>query len=94
VGATHTAHLRLFLQPDGVQRGLVGDIIKRFEQRGYTLKGLKLMNVERALAEKHYADLSSKPFFAGLVDYICSGPVVAMVSRQGWWICVCSLGGG
>jgi nucleoside-diphosphate kinase len=69
------------LQPDGVQRGLVGDIIKRFEQRGYTLKGLKLMNVERALAEKHYADLSSKPFFGGLVDYICSGPVVAMVSR-------------
>lgn len=71
------------LQPDGVQRGLVGDIIKRFEQRGYTLKGLKLMNVERALAEKHYADLSSKPFFAGLVDYICSGPVVAMVRGGG-----------
>jgi hypothetical protein len=69
-------------QPDGVQRGLVGDIIKRFEQRGYTLKGLKLMNVERALAEKHYADLSSKPFFGGLVDYICSGPVVAMVRGQ------------
>jgi len=44
------------------------------------------MNVERALAEKHYADLSSKPFFGGLVDYICSGPVVAMVSSsaQGW----------
>lgn len=72
----------LTVQPDGVQRGLVGDIIKRFEQRGYTLKGLKLMNVERALAEKHYADLSSKPFFGGLVDYICSGPVVAMVSTR------------
>lgn len=71
--------LSVALQPDGVQRGLVGEIIKRFEQRGYTLKGLKLMNVERSLAEKHYADLSSKPFFPGLVDYICSGPVVAMV---------------
>eukprot|EP00775_Hariotina_reticulata_P007882 gene7882-8078_t len=65
--------------PDGVQRGLVGEVIKRFEQRGYTLKGLKLLNVERSLAEKHYADLSSKPFFPALVDYICSGPVVAMV---------------
>lgn len=69
----------IMIKPDGVQRGLVGEIIKRFEQRGYTLKGLKLMNVERSLAEKHYADLSSKPFFPGLVDYICSGPVVAMV---------------
>ena len=72
----------IVLQPDGVQRGLVGEIIKRFEQRGYTLKGLKLMNVERALAEKHYADLSSKPFFPGLVDYIISGPVVAMVGTD------------
>lgn len=69
----------IMIKPDGVQRGLVGEVIKRFEQRGYTLKGLKLMNVERALAEKHYADLSSKPFFPALVDYIISGPVVAMV---------------
>ncbi|GBF93873.1 nucleoside diphosphate kinase [Raphidocelis subcapitata] len=69
----------IMIKPDGVQRGLVGEVIKRFEQRGYTLRGLKLMSVEKALAEKHYADLSAKPFFAGLVDYICSGPVVAMV---------------
>lgn len=75
------ARLRICLQPDGVQRGLVGEVIKRFEQRGYTLKGLKLLNVERSLAEKHYADLSSKPFFPALVDYICSGPVVAMVRQ-------------
>lgn len=68
-------------QPDGVQRGLVGEVIKRFEARGYSLRGLKLMNVERSLAESHYADLSSKPFFGALVDYICSGPVVAMVRR-------------
>jgi nucleoside-diphosphate kinase len=67
------------LQPDGVQRGLVGEVIKRFEQRGYKLVGLKMLNVERSLAEKHYADLSEKPFFGALVDYICSGPVVAMV---------------
>ncbi|KAG2451937.1 hypothetical protein HYH02_003711 [Chlamydomonas schloesseri] len=69
----------IMIKPDGVQRGLVGEVIKRFEQRGYTLKGLKLMNVEKSLAEKHYEDLSARPFFPALVDYICSGPVVAMV---------------
>ncbi len=62
------------MQPDGVQRGLVGEIIKRFEAKGFTLRGLKSVVVERGHAEKHYADLSSKPFFAGLVEYICSGP--------------------
>ncbi|KAF8058308.1 NDPK1 [Scenedesmus sp. PABB004] len=69
----------IMIKPDGVQRGLVGEVIKRFEQRGYKLVGLKMLNVERSLAEKHYADLSSKPFFGALVDYIVSGPVVAMV---------------
>lgn len=67
------------IKPDGVQRGLVGEIISRFEKKGFTLKGLKMMGVERSFAEKHYEDLSSKPFFAGLVEYIISGPVVAMV---------------
>lgn len=67
------------IKPDGVQRGLVGDIISRFEQKGFYLKGLKIITVDRALAEKHYADLSAKPFFNGLVEYIISGPVVAMV---------------
>ncbi|PIA30960.1 hypothetical protein AQUCO_05300057v1 [Aquilegia coerulea] len=69
----------IMIKPDGVQRGLVGEIIKRFEQKGFTLRGLKLMNVERAFAEKHYEDLSARPFFGGLVEYIISGPVVAMV---------------
>lgn len=67
------------IKPDGVQRGLVGEIISRFEKKGFTLKGLKMVGVERSFAEKHYEDLSSKPFFAGLVEYIISGPVVAMV---------------
>ncbi|PON58825.1 Nucleoside diphosphate kinase [Parasponia andersonii] len=67
---------------------LVGEIISRFEKKGFTLKGvlgldcvlgLKLINVDRSFAEKHYADLSAKPFFNGLVEYIISGPVVAMV---------------
>merc|ERR1711904_721474 len=63
---------------DGVQRGLVGTIIQRFEQRGFVLRGLKMMSVEKSHAEAHYADLSSKPFFGGLVEYICSAPVCAM----------------
>ncbi|KAL5706872.1 nucleoside-diphosphate kinase [Ranunculus cassubicifolius] len=69
----------IMIKPDGVQRGLVGEIICRFEKKGFTLRGLKLMNVERAFAEKHYEDLSARPFFNGLVDYIISGPVDAMV---------------
>ncbi|KMZ59633.1 Nucleoside-diphosphate kinase [Zostera marina] len=69
----------IMIKPDGVQRGLIGEIIGRFEKKGFSLKGLKFVNVERAFAEKHYADLSSRPFFGLLVDYIISGPVVAMV---------------
>ncbi|CAM8907311.1 unnamed protein product [Rhodiola kirilowii] len=69
----------IMIKPDGVQRGLVGEIISRFEKKGFSLKGLKLVRVEQAFAEKHYADLSSKPFFNKLVQYIISGPVVAMV---------------
>ncbi|GAQ77982.1 Nucleoside diphosphate kinase [Klebsormidium nitens] len=75
----NTEQTYIMIKPDGVQRGLVGEIIKRFEQKGFTLRALELKMVDRALAEKHYEDLSSKPFFAGLVDYILSGPVVAMV---------------
>nr|CAD1835059.1 unnamed protein product [Ananas comosus var. bracteatus] len=71
----------IMIKPDGVQRGLIGEIISRFEKKGFYLKGLKLMSVERSFAEKHYADLSSKPFFPGLVEYIISGPVVAMPSE-------------
>ncbi|KAL9672935.1 hypothetical protein QQ045_029188 [Rhodiola kirilowii] len=69
----------IMIKPDGAQRGLVGEIISRFEKKGFTLRGLKLINVDSAFAEKHYADLSAKPFFNGLVEYIISGPVVAMV---------------
>lgn len=69
----------IMIKPDGVQRGLVGQIIARFEAKGYTLRALKMLNVSKELAEEHYADLSSKPFFGGLVEYICSAPVVAMV---------------
>ncbi len=63
-------HVWMQIKPDGVQRGLVGEIIKRFEQKGYYLRGLKYKNVEKELAEEHYVDLASKPFYGSLVEYI------------------------
>jgi nucleoside-diphosphate kinase len=69
----------LAVKPDGVQRGLVGEIISRFEAKGFTLVGLKLMQVSKELAQQHYGEHKEKPFFPGLVDFITSGPVVAMV---------------
>ena len=67
------------IKPDGVQRGLVGEIIGRFEKKGFTLVGLKMMMVSRELAEQHYDVHREKPFFNGLVEFIISSPVVAMV---------------
>ena len=67
------------VKPDGVQRGLVGEIIHRYEAKGFTLVGLKLMAVSQELAEKHYDVHRDKSFFKGLVEFITSGPVVAMV---------------
>ncbi|HEY5433706.1 MAG TPA: nucleoside-diphosphate kinase [Candidatus Limnocylindrales bacterium] len=67
----------LLVKPDGVQRLLVGRVLTRFEERGLKLVGLKLVHVDRALAEEHYAVHREKPFFRGLVDFITSGPLVA-----------------
>ncbi len=69
----------LAIKPDGVQRGLAGEIIGRYETKGFTLVGLKFMNVSRELAESHYDVHKERPFFSNLVDFITSGPVVAMV---------------
>ncbi|CAG9462717.1 unnamed protein product [Pedinophyceae sp. YPF-701] len=69
----------IMIKPDGVQRGLIGDVIGRFEKRGYKLVAMKLVTPSEELAKQHYADLSSKPFFPALVQYIISGPVCAMV---------------
>jgi nucleoside-diphosphate kinase len=69
----------LAIKPDGVQRGLVGEIIRRFEAKGFTLVGMKFMKVSRELAEEHYGVHRERPFFQGLVEFITSGPVVAMV---------------
>ncbi|MGL5081219.1 MAG: nucleoside-diphosphate kinase [Microcoleaceae cyanobacterium] len=69
----------LAIKPDGVQRGLVGEIIGRFEAKGFTLVGLKMVQVSRELAESHYGVHRERPFFADLVNFITSGPLVAMV---------------
>lgn len=69
----------IMIKPDGVQRGLIGEVVRRFETKGFTLVGLKLMAVSRELAEKHYDVHRERPFFGNLVDFITSSPVVAMV---------------
>merc|ERR1712206_5281 len=69
----------IMIKPDGVQRGLVGQIIARFETKGYQLAGMKLMRPSKEHLEKHYEDLKSKPFFPGLIEYMLMGPVCAMV---------------
>ncbi|MEN3001956.1 MAG: nucleoside-diphosphate kinase [Armatimonadota bacterium] len=69
----------VFVKPDGVQRGLVGEIIARFERRGIRIVGLKMVQPTRELAERHYAVHRDKPFFESVVNFITSGPVVAMV---------------
>ncbi|EGN96010.1 hypothetical protein SERLA73DRAFT_185505 [Serpula lacrymans var. lacrymans S7.3] len=69
----------IMVKPDGVQRNLVGEIIGRFEKRGFKLTALKLVHASPEHLEKHYADLAGKPFFPGLIKYMASGPVVAMV---------------
>ena len=69
----------LAIKPDGVQRRLVGEIIRRFETKGFTLVGLKFMKVSKELAEQHYDVHRERPFFPGLVEFIISSPVVAMV---------------
>ncbi|WP_424184833.1 nucleoside-diphosphate kinase [Actinokineospora sp. G85] len=69
----------VLVKPDGVSRGLVGEVISRIERKGLTLAALELKTVERAVAEQHYAEHDGKPFFESLLEFITSGPVVAMV---------------
>lgn len=69
----------IILKPDAVQRGLIGEVIGRFERRGLKLVAMKFIQVSDELARKHYAVHASRPFFAGLIQYITSAPVVALV---------------
>ena len=76
---SETERTFVMVKPDGVQRGLVGDIVARFESRGLKLVGAKFMQIDEALAHEHYGEHEDKPFFDGLVEFITSGPVMAMV---------------
>ncbi len=69
----------VLVKPDGVQRGLVGEVVTRLERRGLQLVGMRLMQVDDALARQHYGEHVDRPFFGGLVQFITSSPVVAMV---------------
>jgi nucleoside-diphosphate kinase len=68
----------VLVKPDGMSRSLAGEIVARFERRGFELRGARLLRVSKALARKHYAEHRGKPFFDGLVDFITSGPVLAL----------------
>lgn len=67
------------VKPDGVKRGLAGEIMSRIEAKGFTFVDVKLMNISRETAEEHYGEHAGKPFFEGLISFITSGPVLAMV---------------
>ncbi|MDD3398855.1 MAG: nucleoside-diphosphate kinase [Candidatus Methanomethylophilaceae archaeon] len=69
----------LMVKPDGVQRGLMGEIVSRLEKKGFKPVGMKLTRIPRELAETHYGEHKGKPFYTPLIDYITSGPVLAMV---------------
>ena len=71
----------ILVKPDGVRRGLVGEVISRIESKGYQITDLKFMNPTRALLEEHYAEHKGKPFFEPLVEFMLSGPIVAMIAE-------------
>ena len=71
----------ILLKPDGVRRQLVGEIISRIEKKGYVVSALKMMQADRALLERHYAEHQGKPFFEPLVEFMMSGPIVAIVAE-------------
>ena len=74
-----TERTLVLVKPDGVRRGLVGEVISRIERKGLRLVAMELRNVERSLAEQHYAEHDGKPFFGDLLEFITSAPVVALV---------------
>jgi nucleoside-diphosphate kinase len=71
----------VLVKPDGVQRGLCGDVLGRVERRGYELRAARLLKLSRSLASQHYAEHRGKPFYPGLVSFITSGPVFALAVR-------------
>jgi nucleoside-diphosphate kinase len=84
-----TERTLILIKPDAVQRQLIGKIIDRYESRGLRILGMKLMHADRALAEQHYGEHREKPFYAGLVEFITSAPLVAMAVEGPNAIAVC-----
>lgn len=70
----------ILVKPDGVRRGLVGEVISRIENKGYAVEALRMLQADRALLEKHYAEHVGKPFYEPLVEFMMSGPIVAIVA--------------
>ena len=70
----------ILVKPDGVRRGLTGEVISRIESKGYSIESLRMLNADRALLEKHYAEHAGKPFYEPLVEFMMSGPIVAIVA--------------
>ncbi len=83
MSSTKVEHTLILVKPDGVRRGLVGEVISRIESKGYQITDLKLMNATRPLLEEHYAEHKGKPFFEPLVEFMLSGPIVAMSAEGG-----------
>ncbi len=71
----------ILVKPDGVKRNLVGEVLSRIEDKGYTIAALKMMNADRSLLVRHYAEHEGKPFFEPLVEFMLSGPIVAIVAE-------------
>ncbi|MEM9414197.1 MAG: nucleoside-diphosphate kinase [Planctomycetota bacterium] len=79
----------LFLKPDAVQRGLMGEVLARLERKGLTIVGMKMMMVPQALAEEHYAEHKERPFFKGLLEFVTSSPVLVLAVKGVNAIAVC-----
>ena len=71
----------ILVKPDGVARGLVGEVIARIEAKGYKISALRMLQADRSLLEKHYAEHQGKPFFEPLLEFMLSGPIVAIVAE-------------
>lgn len=80
-GHLHMERTFLMVKPDGVSRGLVGEVISRIERKGFKIVEMKMMKLDVELAKEHYGEHMGKPFFEGLVSFITSGPVVAMIAE-------------
>jgi len=71
----------VLIKPDGVRRALVGEVISRIESKGYSIAGVRMMNADRSILERHYAEHQGKPFYEPLLEFMSSGPIVALIAE-------------